>query len=194
MKLKSDSSLTISAVALVAAFLVDLYLIFAHPSSIELIIAVSLIAVVDTFFLVDGILAKVDEIASINIDKQNELTKVEKGIYSVAKREEIARTQSMSALLDILMELKDENSKLYTQLMEQDKMMAKLQIKKESDNTTKIVNSNERIAVLIAQMATANAKSSEEALEILNDICKELENKNNQTTDHSHLRIMSKAE
>ncbi|MBP3620988.1 MAG: hypothetical protein J6J16_04405 [Lachnospiraceae bacterium] len=194
MKRKSDSSLTISAVAFVAAFLVDLYLIIAHPSNIELIIAVSLIAVVDTFFLVDGILSKVEEIASINIDKQNELTKVEKGIYSVAKREEIARTQSMSALLDILMELKDENSKLYNQLMEQDKMMAKLQIKKDSDNTTKIVNSNERIAVLIAQMATAHAKSSEEALEILNDICKELENKTGQGADHSHLRIMSKAE
>lgn len=194
MKRKSDSSLTISAVAFVAAFLVDLYLIIAHPSNIELIIAVSLIAVVDTFFLVDGILSKVEEIASINIDKQNELTKVEKGIYSVAKREEIARTQSMSALLDILMELKDENSKLYNQLMEQDKMMAKLQIKKDTDNTTKIVNSNERIAVLIAQMATAHAKSSEEALEILNDICKELENKAGQGADHTHLRIMSKAE
>ncbi len=194
MKSKSDSSLTISAVAFVAAFIVDLYLIIAHPTSIELIIAVSLIAVVDTFFLVDGILAKIDEIASINIDKQNELTKVEKGIYSVAKREEIARTQSMSALMDILMDLKDENSKLYSQLIEQDKMMAKLQIKKESDNATKIVNSNERIAVLIAQTATANAKSQEEALEILNDICKELENKNNASADYSHLRVMSKAE
>ena len=200
MKRKSDSSLTISAVAFVAAFLVDLYLIIAHSSSIELIIAVSLIAVVDTFFLVDGILSKVEEIASINIDKQNELTKVEKGIYSVAKREEIARTQSMSALLDILMELKDENSKLYNQLMEQDKMMAKLQIKKDSDNTTKIVNSNERIAVLIAQMATANAKTQGEAIEILNDICKELEARNESlgvgsSNDFSHLRVMkSRAE
>lgn len=194
MKHKSDSSLTISAVAFIAAFLADLYLIIAHSSSIELIIAVSLIAIVDTFFLVDGILSKIDDITSLNIDKQNELTKVEKGIYSVAKREETSRNQSMSAMLDILLELKDENQKLYTQLMEQDKMMAKLQIKKDSDNTTKIVNSNERIAVLIAQMATSHTKSSEEALEILNDICKELENKNNQGTDHSHLRIMSKAE
>lgn len=196
MKRKSESSLTISAAFFIAAFLVDLYLIIAHSSSIELIIAVSLIAVVDTFFLVDGILNKVNEIASINIDKQNELTKVEKGIYSVAKREEVARTQSMSALIDILMELKSENTKLYSQLMEQDKMLSKLQIKKESDNATKIVNSNERIAVLIAQMATANAKSSDEAIEILNDICKELENRNNSNSnnDYSHLRVMSKAE
>lgn len=130
----------------------------------------------------------------MNIDKQNELTKVEKGIYSVAKREEVSRTQSMSALLDILLELKEENQNLYTQLMEQDKMMAKLHIKKDSDNTTKIVNSSERVAVLMAQMAASHTKSSEETLEILNDICKELENKNNQGTDHSHLRIMSKAE
>lgn len=194
MKHKSDSSLTISAVTFVAAFFADLYLIMAHSSSIELIIAVSLIAIVDTFFLVDGILSKIDDITSLNIDKQNELTKVEKGIYSVAKREEVSRTQSMSALLDILLELKEENQNLYTQLMEQDKMMAKLHIKKDSDNTTKIVNSSERVAVLMAQMAASHTKSSEETLEILNDICKELENKNNQGTDHSHLRIMSKAE
>lgn len=198
MKHKSQSTLTISAVAFVAALLVDLYLIIAYPASIELIIAVSLIVIVDTYFLVDGILAKVDDIASINIDKQNELTKVEKGIYSVAKREEVARTQSMSAVLDLMLELKDENSKLYNELLEQDKMMTKLHIKKDSDNTTKVVNSNERIAVLIAQMATANAKSQGEAIEILNDICKQLEERSgelNNSSDYSHLRVMkSKAE
>ena len=197
MKNKSQSALTISAVAFVAAFLVDLYLIFAHPSSIGLIIAVSLIVIVDTFFLADGILTKIDDIASISIDKQNELTKVEKGIYSVAKREEISRNQSMSAMLDLLLEMKEENAKLYNQILEQDKMMTKLQIKKDADNATKIVNSNEKIAVLIAQMATANASSQEEAMEILNDICKELETRNeaNNNNDYSHLRVMkSKAE
>lgn len=86
MKRKSESSLTISAAFFIAAFLVDLYLIIAHSSSIELIIAVSLIAVVDTFFLVDGILNKVNEIASINIDKQNELTKVEK-VFTLLQKE-----------------------------------------------------------------------------------------------------------
>ncbi|MGN0152247.1 MAG: hypothetical protein ACI39Q_07220 [Wujia sp.] len=198
MKRKSQSTLTISAVAFIAALLVDLYLIIVYPASIELIIAVSLIVIVDTYFMVDGILAKVDEIASINIDKQNEITKVQKGIYSVAKREEVSRTQSMSALLDMMLELKDENSKLYKEMIEQDKVMAKLQLKKDSDNTTKVVNSNERLAVLIAQMATANAKSQSEAIEILNDICKELEERNgklNTANDYSHLRVMkSKAE
>lgn len=198
MKRKSQSTLTISAVAFIAALLVDLYLIIVYPASIELIIAVSLIVIVDTYFMVDGIIAKVDEIASINIDKQNEITKVQKGIYSVAKREEVSRTQSMSALLDMMLELKDENSKLYKEMIEQDKVMAKLQLKKDSDNTTKVVNSNERLAVLIAQMATANAKSQSEAIEILNDICKELEERNgklNTANDYSHLRVMeSKAE
>ena len=194
MKHKSQSSLTISAVAFVAAFLVDLYLITAYSSSIELIIAISLIAVVDTFFLVDGILNTINEIASINIDKQNELTKVEKGIYSVSKREEIARNQSMSALLDTLIELKTENASLHNQLMEQNKLLAKLQIKKDIDNSTKIVNSNDQIALLIEQLATANSKSSSETLEILNDICKELENKDNSYAEYSHLRVMSKAE
>ncbi len=192
MKHRSGSALTISAVAFIAALLIDLYLIIAYPKSIELIIAISLIVVVDTYFLVDGILAKIDDIASINIDKQNELTKVEKGIYSVAKREEVARTQSMSALLDMMTEMKEENSKLYKDMLEQDKMMSMLTIKKEADNATKVVNSNERLAVLIAQTATANAKSQAEALEILNDICKELEDANaNGDTDYSPLRLMN---
>ena len=125
---------------------------------------------------------------------ENELTKVEKGIYSVAKREEVARTQSMSALLEILLEIKEENNQLYTQLIEQDKMLTKLQVKKDYDNTNKIVNSNEKLAVLIAKMATSNAKSQNEAIEILNDICKELETKgnsaNSMTNDYSHLRVM----
>ena len=196
MKTRSQTTLTISAVAFVAALIIDLYLIIAYPANIELIIAVSLIVVVDTYFLVDGILAKVDDIASIAIDKQNELTKVEKGIYSVAKREEVARSQSMSALLDMMVDIKEENAKLYQEIIEQDKLMAKLQIKKDGDNATKIVNSNERLAVLIAQSATANAKSQNEAIEILNDICKELEQRNgNLNSDYSHLRVMkSRAE
>lgn len=196
MKTRSQTTLTISAVAFVAALIIDLYLIIAYPSNIELIIAVSLIVVVDTYFLVDGILAKIDDIASIAIDKQNELTKVEKGIYSVAKREEIARAQSMSALLDTIVDIKEENARLYQEVLDQDKLMAKLQIKKDGDNATKIINSNERLAVLIAQTATANAKSQNEAIEILNDICKELEQRNgNLNNDYSHLRVMkSRAE
>ena len=72
-------------------------------------------------------------------------------------------------------------------------------IKKEIDNTALIVNSNERLAILIAQMATSNAKSQNEAIEILNDICKELEQRNEKlnedNNDYSHLRVMqSKAE
>ena len=58
-------------------------------------------------------------------------------------------------------------------------MLTKLQVKKDYDNTNKIVNSNEKLAVLIAKMATSNAKSQNEAIEILNDICKELETKPN---------------
>lgn len=175
MKRRAQSTLTISAVGFIAALLIDLYMIIVYPSGIELIIAISLIAIVDTYFLVDSILAKVDEIASINIDKQNEMTKVQKGIYSVSKREEISRTQSMSAMLDIILELKEENSRLYQEILEQDKVMTKLKIKKSDDNTTKVVNSNERLAVLIAQMATQNSRSQNETAEILNDICRELE-------------------
>ena len=208
MNRKSSTTLTISAVAFIAALLIDLYLILVYPSMIQVIIAVSLIFVVDTYFLVDGILAKVDEIANLNLDKQNELTKVEKGIYSVAKREEVSRTQSMSAILDMMLEMKDENSKLLSEikddnskhmknLMEQDKLMTKIQLKKDVDNTDRVVSSTEKMAVLITKMATANSRSSNETIEILNDICKELEQRNGKTeyeNDYSHLRIIDKAE
>ena len=198
MKNKTGSTLTISAVAFIAALLVDIYMMLVYPSSVEVIIAVSLIVIVDTYFMVDAILAKIDEVVSLNLDKQNELTKVQKGIYSVAKREEIARSKDMSGVVDLMIEMKNENASLMNSLIEQDKVMTKLSVKKDIDNTTKVVNSNERIAVLIAQMATANATSSAEALEILNDICKELESRNGKldnTNDYSHLRVMkSRAE
>ncbi|MBQ8913718.1 MAG: hypothetical protein IJ054_06720 [Lachnospiraceae bacterium] len=193
MKHKKSATLTVSAVAFVAALLVDLYMIIAYPAKLSVIIAISLIVVIDTYFLVDSILSLVDDIASINIDKQNELTKVQKGIYSVAKREEISRGESMSSLVDTLTSMKEENAKLMNDLLEQDKVINKFQVKKNMDNTTQIVNSNEKLAMLIAQMATANAKSSDEAIEILNDICKELEERNeNQSNakDYSHLRVM----
>ncbi|MGN0367162.1 MAG: hypothetical protein ACI4EK_00135 [Wujia sp.] len=204
----SGASITISAVALVASLLIDLYLILVYPSMIQVIIAVSLIAVVDTYFLIDGILTKIDDIASLNLDKQNELTKVEKGIYSVAKREEISRNQSMSAMLDLLLEMKEENAKLLTdvkddnskllnEMIQQDKLMTKVHVKKDQDHTEQIISSNEKLAVALAKMATANAKSSDETIEILNDICKELEQRNQKLDDkneYSHLRVMDKAE
>ena len=191
MKHKKSATLTVSAVAFVAALLVDFYMIIAYPAKLNVIIAISLIVVIDTYFLVDSILSLVDDIASINIDKQNELTKVQKGIYSVAKREEISRSENISSLVDTLTSMKNENAKLMNDLLEQDKVINKLQIKKNMDNTTQVVNSNEKLAMLIAKMATANAKSSDEAIEILNDICKELERKNEGSgKDHSHLRVM----
>lgn len=209
MNRKSSTTLTISAVAFIAALLIDLYLILVYPSMIQVIIAVSMIVVVDTYFLVDGILAKIDEIANLNLDKQNELTKVEKGIYSVAKREEISRTQSMSAILDLMLEMKEDNNRLLSEIkddntkhvkdiLEQDKLMTKIQLKKDVDNTDRVVNSTEKMAILITKMATANSRSSNETIEILNDICRELEQRNgkleDETTDYAHLRIMDKAE
>ena len=184
MKGKSSSALTISAVGFIAAFLVDLYMIMAYPSYISVIIIVSLIVVVDTYFMVDAILAKVDEVESAKLDKANELTKVEKGIYSVAKREENARTQSMTALLDLMVELKDENSRLYTELVSQSRLLEEHGIKvdngikSDTGKADRIVKSSEEIARLIGEMAAANAKHENEAIEILNDICKALEERN----------------
>lgn len=193
MNNRSHTILTLSSVGFITALIVDLYLLIAYTNNIELIIPVSLIVIVNTYFMVDSILTKIDEITTITIDKQNELTKVEKGIYSVAKREEIARNQSMSAILSTIIDFKDENTQQIDKLIEQEKLLSKLNIKNEKDNSSKLVNSNERLAVLIAQMATANAKSQEEAIEILNDICKELEESNGKLdtkNDYAHLRVM----
>lgn len=193
MNNRSHTILTLSSVGFITALIVDLYLLIAYTNNIELIIPVSLIVIVNTYFMVDGILTKIDEITTITIDKQNELTKVEKGIYSVAKREEIARNQSMSAILSTIIDFKDENTQQIDKLIEQEKLLSKLNIKNEKDNSSKLVNSNERLAVLIAQMATANAKSQEETIEILNDICKELEESNGKLdtkNDYAHLRVM----
>lgn len=194
---KSTTTLTISAVAFVASLLADLYLIIAYPEMLSLIITVSLIVVVDTFFFVKSVLDKVDQITTLNLDKQNELTKVEKGIYSVAKREEIARTQSTSAVLELMGDLKTENASLLKSLIKQDELLAKASIKKSMDNTSTIVDSNEKLAQVIANMALANSKSEAESIEILNDICRELELQNaaleekNNEKDRSHLRVMS---
>ncbi|MBQ9233699.1 MAG: hypothetical protein IJ167_06660, partial [Lachnospiraceae bacterium] len=128
MKHKKSATLTVSAVAFVASLLVDFYMIIAYPAKLNIIIAISLIVVIDTYFLVDSILSLVDDIASINIDKQNELTKVQKGIYSVAKREEISRSENISTLVDTLTNMKNENAKLMNDLLEQDKVINKLQI------------------------------------------------------------------
>ena len=67
MNRKSSTTLTISAVAFIAALLIDLYLILVYPSMIQVIIAVSLIVVVDTYFLVDVIEAlNLNEISAVH--------------------------------------------------------------------------------------------------------------------------------
>jgi cupin superfamily acireductone dioxygenase involved in methionine salvage len=73
--------------------------------------------------------------------------------------------------------------------------MSKVAIKKEMDNTTKIVNSNEKIAVLLAQLSAADAKAQDDTIDILNDICKELEERNGKyetgiEQQYSHLKVM----
>ena len=70
------SNLTFSAVGFVASILVLLYLIFNQPTMIELIIVFGLISLADTYFLVDSIVKKIDEMAEASMDKQNELVKV----------------------------------------------------------------------------------------------------------------------
>lgn len=175
MKQKIKTNLLISSVAMMAAFVTMIYLIATMPERLELIIAFGLIVVTDTYFLVDSIIRKIDEITNRSMDKQNELTKVEKGLYSVAKREELSMNQRMEALIASVEELKADNIRLNNELIEQQKLCTKLIMKKNQENMVRVVNSNDRITKQVVQLSGDSKLAASEANETLHDIHKSLE-------------------
>lgn len=174
MKIKK-SNLTFSAVGFVASILILLYLILNTPQMIELIIVFGLIALADTYFLVDSIVKKLDEISEASIDKQTELVKVEKGIYSVAKREEAANIKQYDALLEQITQLQQENIRLNDELIEQQKLCTKILIKKTQEGNHKTLNSSDRISKLLVQLNGNASSSSKETIEVLEEINKTLD-------------------
>lgn len=175
MKIKK-SSLTFSAVGFIASLLVVLYLVFNMPDSIELIIVFGLITLANTYFLVDGIVKKIDDISEASIDKQTELVKVEKGIYSVAKREETTNIKQHSDLLEQIEQLRDENQKLNAELIEQQKLCTKILVKKSQENNNKTLSGSDRITKLLVQLNGSTNSASKETLEVLEEINKTLDN------------------
>lgn len=170
------ANLTFSAVGFVASILVLLYLILNTPDMIELIIVFGLIALADTYFLVDSIVKKIDEIAESSMDKQTELVKVEKGIYSVAKREESANIRQNEELLEQLEQLREENKQLNDELIEQQKLCTKILIKKNQEISGKSLNSSDRISKLLVQLNGNTSSASKETMEVLEEINKALDN------------------
>lgn len=170
------TNLTFSAVGFVASILVLLYLILNIPDMIELIIVFGLIALADTYFLVDSIVKKIDEIAEASMDKQTELVKVEKGIYSVAKREESANIRQNEELLEQLEQLREENKRLNDELIEQQKLCTKILIKKNQEISGKSLNSSDRISKLLVQLNGNTSSASKETMEVLEEINKALDN------------------
>ncbi len=183
MKIKK-TNLTFSAVGFVAAILIFLYLILNMPQMIELIIVFGLIALADTYFLVDSIVKKIDEISELSLDKQTELVKVEKGIYSVAKREESTNSKNNNALIEQLEQLKAENQRLNAELIEQQKLCTKILIKKSQENNNKTINSSERISKLLVQLNGNTSSSTKETLEVLEEINKTLDTYYNGNNDN----------
>lgn len=183
MKIKK-SNLTFSAVGFVASLMVLLYLILNTPQMMELIIVFGLIALADTYFLVDSIVRKIDEISEASIDKQTELVKVEKGIYSVAKREETANTKQSDALLEQLQQLKEENKRLNDELIEQQKLCTKIIIKKAQESNSKNLSSSDRITKLLVQLNGTTTSASRETIEVLEEINKILDTYYNNNTDN----------
>lgn len=201
MKVKK-SSLTFSAIGFIASLLVVLYLVLNMSNSIELIIVFGLIALANTYFFVDGIVKKIDDISEASRDKQTELVKVEKGIYSVAKREETTNLKQHNALLaqiDQLMEenqtlnnsllaqidqLKEENQRLNAELIEQQKLCTKILIKKSQESSDKTLNSSDRITKLLVQLNGKTGSASKETLEVLEEINKTLDTYYNDNQDN----------
>ena len=183
MKVKK-SSLTFSAVGLIASLIVVFYLVLNTPNSIELIIVFGLIALANTYFFVDGIVKKIDDISEASRDKQTELVKVEKGIYSVAKREESTNLKQHNALLEQIDQLKAENQRLNAELIEQQKLCTKILIKKSQENNNKNLNSSDRISKLLVQLNGNTGSASKETLEVLEDINKTLDTYYNNNQDN----------
>ncbi len=175
MKQKIKTNLLISSVAMMAALVTMIYLIATMPERLELIVAFGLIVVTDTYFLVDSIIRKVDEITSQSMDKQNELTKVEKGLYSVAKREELSMNQKMEELVAAVQALQADNIRLNNELIEQQKLCTKLIMKKNQENMVRVVNSNDRITKQVVQLSGDSKLAISEANESLHNIHQSLE-------------------
>lgn len=183
MKIKK-SNLTFSAVGFVASILIMLYLILNAPSMIQLIIVFGLIALADTYFLVDSIVKKIDEISEASMDKQTELVKVEKGIYSVAKREESTGMKQHNALMAQIEELQAENQRLNAELIEQQKLCTKILVKKAQESSNKNLNSSDRISKLLVQLNGSTNNTSKETLEVLEEINKTLDTYYNDSNDN----------
>ena len=169
------SNITFSAVGLLASVLVLLYLILNMPNMVSLIIVFGLIALADTYFLVDNIIKKIDQISEASMDKQTELVKVEKGIYSVAKREETTSIKQHESLLEQIEQLKEENQRLNADLIEQQKLCTKILIKKNQENSNRNLNSSDRISKLLVQLNGNTTSVSKETMEVLEEINKTLD-------------------
>lgn len=169
------SNLTFSAVGFIASILILLYLILNVPEMFSLIIVFGLIALADTYFLVDSIVRKIDEVSQISLDKQTELVKVEKGIYSVAKREETTNIKQHDVLITQIEQLKKENQRLNAELIEQQKLCTKILIKKNQENSNQNLHNSDRISKLLVQLNGNTTSNSKETMEILEEINKTLD-------------------
>lgn len=183
------ANMTFSAVGLVASSIILLYLILNQPNMIQIIIIFGLIALVNTYFLVDSIVKKIDEISEASMDKQTELVKVEKGIYSVAKREESTSIKQHNALIAQIEQLKEENARLNEELIEQQKLCTKILVKKSQENSNKTLNSSDRISKLLVQLNGNASSSTKDTLEILEEINKTLDTYYNDTSKDNVRRM-----
>ncbi len=189
MKQRPKMNLIISSTAMMGSLLVILYLIMVMPQRLDLIVTFGIIALADNYFLVDGILKRIDDISNDNLDKQAEIAKVEKGIYSIAKREEAAMSERVDELVTAIQALQEDNERLNNELIEQQKLFTKVSMKKSQESYGKIINGNDRVAKLLIQLTSNNNTVSTETLELLSDIATALDAKKKEEI-HSNVTMM----
>lgn len=175
MKQRPRLNLIISAVAMMGALMVIFYLIMIMPTRLDLIITFGIIVLIDTYFLADSILKRIDDISNDSLNKQEELVKVDKGIYSVAKREEVAMSKRINQLFLTVDQLKADNQRLIDELIEQQKLFAKVDMKMNQENINKVMSGNDRIVKLLVQLTSSNNTISTETIELLTNIAEALE-------------------
>ncbi len=190
MRQRPKMNLLISSTAMVGSLLVILYLIMVMPQRLDLIVTFGIIALADNYFLMDGILKRIDDISNDNLDKQSEIAKVEKGIYSIAKREESAMAERTEELARAIQSLQADNERLNQELIEQQKLFTKVSMKKSQESYAKLINGNDRVAKLLVQLTSNNNTVSTETLELLSDIATALDAKKKEEILHSNVTKM----
>lgn len=172
---KNNNLISVLSIAFFALGLCLLYIFSEYRSNIGLLCLVAFGQLMFLYFLVKAILVKITSIIEEKDEKNNEISKIGKGIYSVSKKGEANLVNKIDELISTLEKSIENNVRLSNEIIENNKLFSKLEIKKAQENMVRMVNSNDRIAKQIVQVGGDNKVICKEIIIALNDISKALE-------------------